>query len=499
MTGAVCKLSELLTGAAIVPLDPIEVDPTVHGVQLDSRLIREGDLFFALKGEHLDGERFVAQAIEQGARAVVARSARPESLETGVAWVRVDEPRRTTGPICREFYGRPDEALTLVGITGTNGKTTVSYMLQAIAQAAGLRAGRIGTTGYAFGELDCPLERTTPEATDSFRLLDEMRREGAELVAMEVSSHALSLDRVTGARFAVAVLLNLTRDHLDYYGDELSYFEAKARLFDHIGPGQHGVIPADSEWGDELARRAQTKLLRFGRSDAADVRLSREVCRLDGSTATLTGPDGAVQIEIAMPGRFNLDNAAAAAACAWCLGLGTAAIVEGLRSLSGVPGRVQRIDRGQPFDVWVDYAHTPDALDRMLQLARELTAGRLLVVFGCGGDRDRGKRAEMGRVVARRADVCFITSDNPRNEDPQKILDEVRAGAEQVTGVKLRCDVDRRRAIAEAIGDAVEGDLIVVAGKGHETTQTTKGRVEEFDDRVIAAEALDARFGGAHA
>jgi len=499
MSTAAPRLSDLLSGAAIVPLDPIEIDPRVHGVQLDSRLIGKGDLFFALEGEHVDGEGFVTQAVDQGARAIVARSGRPESLRPDVAWVRVGEPRRATGPISREFYGRPDEALTLVGITGTNGKTTVSYMVQAIAQAAGKRAGRIGTTGYAFGNLARSLERTTPEATELFRVLDEMRREGAELVALEVSSHALSLNRVTGARFAAAMFLNLSRDHLDYYDSERDYFEAKARLFDELGAGQYGVIPADSKWGAELARRVRTKLLRFGRSEDADVRLSNEVCRLNGSTATLIGPDGPVEIQIAMPGRFNLDNAAAAAACAWCLGFGNDAIAKGLRELSGVPGRVQRIDRGQPFDVWVDYAHTPDALDRMLELARELTSGRLMVVFGCGGDRDRGKRAEMGRVVARRADVSFITSDNPRGENPQEILDEILSGAQQIQGAELRCQVDRRKAIAEAIGEATDGDLVVVAGKGHETTQVALGRVERFDDREIAAEALDARFGDAHA
>ncbi len=499
MSVATSRLSDLLSGAGIVPLEQVETDPAICGVQLDSRRIGDGDLFFALKGEHADGERFVPQAVQRGARAIVAASARPETLEPGIAWVRVDEPRSTTAPISKEFYGRPDEALTLVGITGTNGKTTVSFMVQAIAQAAGKRAGRIGTTGFAFDKLEETLDRTTPEATDLFRILDAMRREGAELVAMEVSSHALSLDRVTGTRFATSAFLNLTRDHLDYYGSEEDYFEAKARLFDELGPDDHGVIPADSPWGDLLAKRARTELLRFGRSSRADVRLSDEVCRLDGSTATLTGPDGQFEIEIALPGRFNLDNAAAAAACAVCLGFETPAIVTGLRDLKGVPGRVQRVDRGQPFELWVDYAHTPDALERVLRLARALTTGRLLVVFGCGGDRDRGKRTKMGRVAAEQADISFITSDNPRGENPQKIVDEIRAGARQVPGAELRCQVDRREAIRAAVMEATDGDLVVVAGKGHETTQTVLGRVERFDDREVAAELLDARSGGGHA
>jgi UDP-N-acetylmuramoyl-L-alanyl-D-glutamate--2,6-diaminopimelate ligase len=493
------RLSDLLSGAAIVPLEQLDIDPVIQGVQLDSRRVGEGDLFFALKGENVDGERFVAQAVRQGAHGIVAGSPRPAALEAGIAWVHVEEPRRATAPISKEFFGRPDEAQALVGITGTNGKTTVSYMVQAIAQAAGKRAGRIGTTGYAFDDLADSLERTTPEATDLFWILDRMRRAGAQLVALEVSSHALSLDRVAGMRFAVSAFLNLTRDHLDYYGNEEDYFEAKARLFDELGSGDHGVIPADSPWGNRLAARTRGKLLRFGRSAHADVRLSDEICRLDGSSATLSGPNGPFEIDIALPGRFNLDNAAAAAACAICLGFENQAIITGLRDLSGVPGRVQRVDRGQPFGVWVDYAHTPDALERVLRLARTLASGRLLVVFGCGGDRDTGKRAEMGRAAAEQADISFITSDNPRGEDPRKIVDEVRAGALQVPAAELRCLVDRREAIHAAIAEAREGDLVVIAGKGHETTQTIGERVERFDDREIAAERLDVMSGGPNA
>jgi UDP-N-acetylmuramoyl-L-alanyl-D-glutamate--2,6-diaminopimelate ligase len=499
MTQAAPRLSDLLAGAAIEPLDALTADPSIRGVRLDSRRVADGDLFFALQGEHTDGERFVPQALERGARAIVAASTRPATLDDGVAWVRVERPRLTTGPICREFFGRPDEALTLVGITGTNGKTTVSYMVQAIAAAAGRRAGRIGTTGFAFADLAEPLERTTPEATDLFALLDDMRRKGADLVALEVSSHALSLGRVASARFAVAAFLNLTRDHLDFYPDEQAYFEAKAMLFDALGPDAFGVIPAASTWGDRIAARTSARLLRFGRSADADVRLTAEVCHAGGSTARLVGPAGPFEIEIAMPGRFNLDNAAAAAACAIQLGIGPDAIAEGLSGLNGVPGRVQRIDRGQPYDVWVDYAHTPDALDRMLRQARELTKGRLLVVFGCGGDRDRGKRLEMGRAVAGHADVSFITSDNPRGEDPDKIIDQVRAGAEQVGGAEFRCHADRRESIAAAIALAEPGDLVVIAGKGHETTQDIAGERFRFDDRDVATAAIDARHGGGHA
>jgi len=499
MTHTAPRLSDLLAGAAIEPLDALTADPAIRGVQLDSRRVGDGDLFFALKGEHADGERFVPQAIERGARAIVAASVRPAGLDEGVAWIRVEQPRSTAGPLSREFFGRPDERLALVGITGTNGKTTVSYMVQAIADAAGRRAGRIGTTGFAFAGVEEPLERTTPEATDLFALLDDMRSRGADLVAMEVSSHALSLGRVASARFSVAAFLNLTRDHLDYYADEDAYFEAKASLFDALGPESFGVIPAGSPWGDRIAARTRARLTRFGRTADADVRLTGEDCRSGGSTATLVIPAGRLKIEISMPGRFNLDNAAAAAACAIQLGIDADAIVAGLRGLSGVPGRVQRIDCGQPYDVWVDYAHTPDALERMLRQARELTHGRLLVVFGCGGDRDRGKRVEMGHAVAGHADISFITSDNPRGEDPDRIIDQVRAGVEQVSGAEFRSHADRRESIAAAVAMAEPGDLVVIAGKGHETTQDIAGERYRFDDRDVATAAIQARSGDGHA
>jgi len=493
MNATTTRLSDLLTAVKVVPLEPPHLDPAITGAQLDSRLVEAGDLFFALRGERHDGAAFVKQAVAQGARAIVAESDRPADLDSTVAWVRVAEARGVAGPIAREVYGRPDQNLTLVGITGTNGKTTVSYMVQSIAAAAGRRAGRIGTTGYAFEDLVGTQDRTTPEAPELYRRLRAMRDSGADLVAMEVSAHALSLGRVGGAEFSAAVFLNLTRDHMDYYHDEERYFGAKAALFADLAPDQNGIVPADSDWGRRLAELTQAKLLSFGRSADADLRLSDERCALDGSTAMLSGPTGRFEIRIRIPGRFNLDNAAAAAACAIALGISTDAITDGLERLDCVPGRVQRIDRGQPFEVWVDYAHTPDALDRMLRWAAALVSGRLLVVFGCGGDRDQGKRSEMGRTVAQHADISFITSDNPRGEDPLKILREVRAGVELVEGALWHCIADRREAIETAITRAQPGDLVVLAGKGHETTQDVGGRIEPFDDREVAATVLANR------
>jgi UDP-N-acetylmuramoyl-L-alanyl-D-glutamate--2,6-diaminopimelate ligase len=495
------RLSALLQGADVRVLAPVDPDPEILGVTLDSRSVREGDLFFALRGLVTDGERFVPDAVRRGARAVLGGSPRPAELDPSVAWVRVDEPRRAAGLLSRECFGRPDESMTLVGITGTNGKTTVAYLVESIAAAAGRRAGRIGTVGYAFGGVEHEAPRTTPEAPELFRLLAQMRESDVELVAMEVSSHALALHRVEGARFAVAAFLNLGRDHLDFHDTEAAYFESKARLFDPLGPSQNAVLPADDPNGDVLATRTRARVLRFGRAEGAEVRLRDERCTLDGSCATLriAAPalgidDASLEIETPLVGGFNLDNVAAAAACAVASGLPIEAIADGVRRLADVPGRMERVDCGQPFHVLIDYAHTPDALARLLGAVRELVSGRLLVLFGCGGERDRGKRPEMGRVAAEGADLVFLTSDNPRGEDPDAIVEDIRRGVMPVTGATGRTSaiVDRAEAVAAAIAAAGPGDALVLAGKGHETTQTFAGRVERQADRDLAVAALGA-------
>ena len=492
------RLSDLLDAAAIQPLDLLASDPWVDEAHLDSRAVTKGSLFFALRGEHLDGERFVPQALERGATAIVAQSARPQQLDDAIGWVRLDDPRAAVGPISRQLHGCPDQAMELIGVTGTNGKTTVTFMLQAIANAAGKPGGRIGTTGYAFGDDEAPLPRTTPEATDLFRILQRMQQSGAQSVAMEVSSHALSLHRVASAQFAAAVFLNLTRDHLDYYGTEERYFDAKAQLFDMLAPGAIAVAPADDRWGDALQQRVNARWTTFGRTANADVRLTQERCRLDGSSATLETPGGSIEIDLPLPGRFNLDNAAAAAATAIAMGCPLEAVQQGLASMPFVPGRVQRIDGGQPFDVWVDYAHTPDALRNLLGWAKPLVPQRLIVVFGCGGDRDRGKRPEMAQAVGEFADAVWVTSDNPRGEDPQQIIDDTLPGLDREQ-LNVNSDTDRERAIAAAFELAEAGDLVVLAGKGHENTMTIGERTFEFDDRKVAQRLLDARWGTSRA
>jgi UDP-N-acetylmuramoyl-L-alanyl-D-glutamate--2,6-diaminopimelate ligase len=486
-------LSALLRGAGIVPREGTGADPEIRGVELDSRKIEPGGLFFALPGTKADGLDFVPDALSRGAHAVVAAEARPVSVPSDVAWVWVDEPRRAAGLLAREYHGRPDLALTLVGITGTNGKTTVTYLVESIARAAGLRTGRIGTVGQAFGEIERPAERTTPEAPDFYRLLAEMRDDAVELVSMEVSSHALALERVAGAWFATAAFLNLGRDHLDFHGAEEAYFEAKARLFASLDETQAAVIPADDPYGRRIRELTRGRVLSFGRSADADVRLREEHSGLEGSRAVLDTPAGALPVRTFLLGRFNLDNVAAAAACALAVGLPLESVAAGVLALASVPGRVERIDRGQPFAVIVDFAHTEQALANLLGWVSGLTRNRVHLVFGCGGERDRGKRPAMGRVAATSGAEVYVTSDNPRGEDPQAVVEEVLSGARDIVeaGARCRAIVDRREAIETAIAAARPGDAVVIAGRGHETTQDLGSRVVPFDDRAVAREILE--------
>lgn len=486
------RLSTLLRGAKLAPLAPVGSDPEISRTVLDSRRIEPGDLFFAIRGYQSDGERFVPQALERGARGVVAASPRPAGFGSEVAWIQVQDPRTAAALLSRECHGRPDESMTVIGVTGTNGKTTVAYLVEAIARAAGRSAGRIGTMGYAFGGREEAAPRTTPEAPDLYRVLAEMHESSIDYVAMEVSSHALALSRVEGLRFAVAAFLNLSRDHLDFHGDENSYFEAKARLFHALEAERWAVLPSGSKWGDRLAGATAAKVVRFGADAGADVRITEERLTSDGSTALLETPAGRLPIRSRLPGRFNLFNIAAAVACGLAAGLPLEAAGAGVAELDRVPGRMERVEQGQPFTVLVDYAHTEEALENLLNTARALTASKLIVLFGCGGDRDRGKRAGMGRVAAELADRIVLTSDNPRGEDPEAILEAISVGVAEVPEGPERTTalVDRAEAIEVALRSADPGDLVVLAGKGHETTLTARDTVLRFDDREVAARVL---------
>jgi UDP-N-acetylmuramoyl-L-alanyl-D-glutamate--2,6-diaminopimelate ligase len=493
VTGRRIPLSALLEGAGIPALEFSGGDPEIRRVHLDSRKIREGDLFCAIRGFRSDGESFSPDAVRRGAAAVLSGSPRPEWLDSHIAWVRVDNPRMAVGPVARECYGRPDETLILVGITGTNGKTTVVYMVDAIARAAGCRTGRIGTVGYAYGDTELPSARTTPEAPDLFAMLAGMRDAETDLVVMEVSSHALDLGRIRGAQFAVAAFLNLGKDHLEYHGDRDSYFRAKALLFRSLDSDRYAVLPADDPLGREIAGMCRARPLTFGRSEHADVRITEERHSATGSGAVLVTESRRIPVHTRIPGAFNLDNAAAAVACALAANLPPEAATRGIESLETVPGRMETVDRGQPFTVLVDYAHTEEALACVLQAARGMTGNKVLVVFGCGGERDRGKRRPMGATAAAHADGLFLTSDNPRGEDPEAILDDIEAGVRSVSGgaARMRRIPDRAEAIAGALSEATDGDVVVIAGKGHETTQDFGDRSEPLDDRRIAAHVLE--------
>jgi UDP-N-acetylmuramoyl-L-alanyl-D-glutamate--2,6-diaminopimelate ligase len=486
------RLSHLLRGAGVQPQTAPASDPVIRQVELDSRAVGPDSLFCALQGEHSDGERFVPQAVQGGATAVLAGSPRPADLDTGVAWLQVDEPRMQVAPLSRELFGRPDEAMKLAGITGTNGKTTTAYMVDAIVQAAGLNSGRIGTIDYTWNDVRRPAPHTTPEGPHLFALLAEMRDSGVNWVAMEVSSHALSMGRVRSARFEVAAFLNLRRDHLDFHRDVESYLEAKTILFRSLEPDSTAILNGDDPMSASVADQTCARVLTFGRGPAADIQIRSDSSTVSGSRATLATPWGEIPIYTPLAGPFNLENAAAAAACTLAGGLDGDAVREGIESLGTVPGRMERVDQGGEFAVFVDYAHTDDALSALLAAARNLADRRVLVVFGCGGDRDRGKRAAMGATAARMADLLFPTSDNPRNEPPEAILAEVEEGIATVPGGPTRSfiSLDREEAIRLAVAAARPGDVLVIAGKGHETGQTACGRIQPFDDREVARRIL---------
>ena len=497
------RLGTLLDGLGAVAVEG-NPDVDVTGVAADSRRVHPGDVFFALAGRSTDGRRHVAEALARGARVVVADG----DLEVpGATRVRCSEPRRLLGPVAARLAGDPSAHLVLVGITGTNGKTTTTYLLEGIWRAAGTRPGVVGTIAYRFGDASRPAPFTTPEAPELQALLGEMRRAGVTHVAIEVSSHALAQYRADGLRFDAAAFTNLTRDHLDFHGDLEAYYAAKARLFHEVLPasgkaGAVAVVNVDDAGGARLAGDVRGRCVRVGRAEGADVRLLDVESTLDGTRGVLVLGSDRVPFTSPLVGAPHAENIALAAATAWALGVDPAAIVAGIAATQPPPGRVERI-RGPGFTVVGDYAHTPDALDRLLTALRPLTSGALITVFGCGGDRDRGKRPLMGAAAARASDLVVITSDNPRTEDPVRILADIEPGVrgEGLEPLPLHApgsrgyvvEPDRPHAIALAVGLARPGDLVVVAGKGHEDYQIIGVEKRHLDDREEVRRALEQR------
>ena len=473
------RLDELLE-AAPLPAPATVAGTAAYGVDigaivLDSRAVGAGSLFCCIRGSRVDGHTLAADAVAAGAVGVVADH--ELDLPGGVAQVLVPDVRAAVGPLAAALHGHPSHTLTVIGVTGTNGKTTTTHMLRSILEAAGRRAAVIGTLSGA----DPGTPGTTPDAPALQAHLRDLLDEGVEVVAMEVSSHGLAMYRVDGTRFAIAAFTNLSQDHLDLHGTMEAYFAAKARLFDPTF-ATAAVVNLDDQRGRLLRDAATIPTVGYSLADVDDLELA-----VDGSSFTWRG----VPVRVPLAGRHNVSNALCALVVAAELGVTTDDAARGLAATPAVRGRFEPVDAGQPFGVVVDYAHTPDGLEHLLEAAREIATGRVVVVFGAGGDRDAGKRPRMGEVAARVADLVVITSDNPRSEDPAEIIAAIRAGVAPDDAPKVTVEPDRRAAIAQAVASARPGDIVLLAGKGHETTQTIGDRVLPFDDVAVAREALD--------
>ncbi len=490
-------------------------DLPVAGLSYDSRSVGAGDLFFALPGTHVDGRVFLDTAIAAGATAVVVQGPfdpdrMDPTLKRAFGWIDVEDAMTAAGLFAAAWYEEPAATMELAGITGTNGKTSCSYLLESVWRAAGRQPGVIGTIRQRCAAFDRPSPMTTPPAIDVQALLAEMRDAGTDAVAIEVSSHALAQKRVAGCAFRVALFTNLTRDHLDYHGDEESYFAAKAALFrDYLAPGGAAVLNADDPRAARLAselRGSDVWLYSTGPATRARASVLEADVSLDGIRARFLLDDFAVSVSSPLVGHANLSNLLAVAAAAAAVGIEPQAIERGLSECPPIPGRMERIGTAKPV-VLVDYAHTPDALERSLVSLREDTEGRLIVVFGCGGNRDRGKRAMMGKIAAENADVVVLTSDNPRGEDPNAIIADIETGVALSVRARTRCRREptelratgecgysvepvREEAIRHALELADTEDVVLVAGKGHEDYQEAAGVRRAFDDRKVVAELL---------
>jgi UDP-N-acetylmuramoyl-L-alanyl-D-glutamate--2,6-diaminopimelate ligase len=474
-------LIRALAPSEVIGAHPVEVGDLAH----DTRAARAGTLFFCVRGSRVDGHELAAAAVERGASALVVEH--PVEVGADVPQLVVPDSRAAMAVAADVFFGEPTKELEVVGVTGTNGKTTTAFLLHAILRAAGRSPGLVGTVEWVVGGERRPAPFTTPEAIDLQRLFREMLDSGDRSAAIEASSHGSALGRLERVRFAALVFTNLTQDHLDLHGTMEDYFQAKRRLFTGAQPPP-AAVSLGNEWGRrlaaELAESHRAPLVTFGLDAGAEVWAEGLEVGPRGSRFTAAG----MELETRLRGSFNVENALGAVAASLLLDLPEDAIAEGLASVSSVPGRFEPVEAGQPFTVIVDYSHTPDSLESALRAAQDLSEGRVLVVFGAGGDRDRGKRPLMGRVAARLADVAIVTSDNPRSEEPLAIIQDVLQGA----GVDVEIDPDRRTAIERAVALAEPGDVVLIAGKGHEQGQEIGGVVHPFDDRVVAREALAA-------
>ncbi len=484
------NLAEIIKTVEALSVDGT-LDREITGITCDSRRVMPGNLFVAVRGGRTDGHRFVDAAIDRGASAVVLES--DGSFRRVVTRIKVSDARRSMAQASAQFYNHPSQNLKVVGITGTNGKTTTAFMVRAIMEAAGLPCGLLGTVQYQIGQRVIPAARTTPESVEIQEMMSQMLRAGCGGVSMEVSSHALDQSRVAEVDFDVAVFTNLSQDHLDYHGTMENYFESKVKLFSALGTVRkagRAVVNADNTYGRELIKRlgGDHAVVSYGVSSAAIIRAEDVCVSAEGSSFAVHTPHGSIPVSLPLIGRYNVSNALAAISAGLALDIDLETIEPALANFRPVPGRVERISTKEEYAVFVDYAHTADALRNVLITLSELTRGRLILVFGCGGDRDTGKRKSMGQAAADLADFSILTSDNPRTEDPREILRQIEEGFWSSTVRRYQVIEDRREAIERALDIARPGDTVLIAGKGHEAYQEFADTVVPFNDRVIVEE-----------
>ena len=479
---------------ATVPLEASLSQPVadlpIEDLEYDSRRVRPGALFFAFQGQHADGRDFAKDAMSRGALAVVSELPRPEGLNA--PWIQVAHARQALALAARRLYGAPDERLLVTGITGTNGKTTVAWLVDSILGAAGKTTALIGTIQYRVAGEVRPAPNTTPESLDLQRIFSELEQRGGSHVTMEVSSHALALGRVYSLRFHTAVFTNLTREHLDFHRTMEQYFRAKQRLFEGCGapPPRFAAVNTDDPYGRQLVIAPETRRMTYGLAPGASVRASSVSATAEGLRFDLQAEGRTLAVRSPFIGVINVYNILAACSAALACGLDLGAIVAGVEQARAVPGRFERVYEGQPFTVIVDYAHTDDALRNAIQAARGVTARRVITLFGCGGDRDRAKRPLMGAAAAELSDFVVLTSDNPRSEDPLAIMNDAMVGLQR-HDVRHVAEPDREKGIRLALAEAESGDLVLIAGKGHETYQILGDRTIPFDDREVARRVLN--------
>ncbi|HXN51038.1 MAG TPA: UDP-N-acetylmuramoyl-L-alanyl-D-glutamate--2,6-diaminopimelate ligase [Candidatus Acidoferrum sp.] len=487
------KLSALFEGVeASVPAEAGQLD--IRQVACDSRKVQPRALFFALHGAKADGNAFIRDAVSRGAVAIASEDARPATMPSSMAWIRVAHARKALAITAANFFGHPAKALQLVAVTGTNGKTTTTSLVDAIIKASGAKTGLFGTIAYHTPLGDYPAPNTTPESVELQGFLAEIRDAGGRFAVLEASSHSLAMDRLWGCHFAVAVFTNLTREHMDYHKTFEDYFAAKLRLFEGTGAGapDMAVLNTDDEYGKRLAGLAKNALT-YGLTSDAQLTAKKFQLTFSGLSFTAQTPNGKIDLESPLVGRINVYNILAAIGAAQALGLPNEVIATGIRNLKNVSGRFQPIAMGQSFLVVVDYAHTDDALENLIRTARELNPkGRIITLFGCGGQKDRTKRPVMGEVAGRLSDLTILSSDNPKSEDPLKIISDIVVGLQKTHG-KYMIEPDREKAIGLAIDEACAGDILLLAGKGHENYQILADRTLEFDDREVARRALRDR------